>query len=127
MVDGQKINSFEQLTTWQDSLNISVDIYRITENLPPHEQFGITNQIRRAATSVSANIAEGFGRAGKKEKLQFYSIAYGSLLEVKSFLYLCQKLKYCQDKDVELLVTKITTLQKRINTMLSKVRAYDDS
>jgi four helix bundle protein len=87
-----KIESFEQLNVWQKSQDLAVDIYKLTKDFPSDELFAITNQLRRAASSISANIAEGFGRQTNKDKLHFYVIAYGSLLEVKNFLYLSNKL-----------------------------------
>jgi four helix bundle protein len=75
-------------------MDIAVGVYELTKNFPNDEQFGLTNQIRRASVSISSNIAEGFGRNNQKEKDQFYGIAYGSLLEVESQLILAVKLGY---------------------------------
>ncbi len=71
MVDGMKIRSFEDLTVRQESQSLAVSIYQETKLFPREEQFGITNQLRRAASSISANIAEGFGRETTKDKLYF--------------------------------------------------------
>jgi four helix bundle protein len=88
------IKSFKDLKAWQLSMDIGVGIYELTKSFPKDEQFGLTNQIRRASVSISSNIAEGFGRNNQKEKDQFYGIAYGSLLEVESQLILAVKLGY---------------------------------
>jgi four helix bundle protein len=88
------ITSFKDLKAWQLSMDIAVGVYELTKNFPNDEQFGLTNQIRRASVSISSNIAEGFGRNNQKEKDQFYGIAYGSLLEVESQLILAVKLGY---------------------------------
>jgi four helix bundle protein len=120
MVD--KIESFEQLNVWKSSINLAADIYKLTGKFPTSEQFGITNQMRRAATSISANIAEGFGRQGQKEKLQFYSIAYGSLLETKSFIYLAQKLNYITTEELDTFIEQMTLLQKQINALTKTIR-----
>ena len=114
MVDG-KINSFEVLEVWQVSQSLAVQIYKITKSYPKDEQFGITNQIRRAAYSISANIAEGFGRDTKKDKAHFYTMAYGSLLEVKNFLYLSNKLDYISDAQLNEILDTCTSCQKLIN------------
>lgn len=79
------------------------------------ESYGITNQLRRASTSISANIAEGFGRNTNKDKIRFYVIAYGSVLEVKSFLYLCERLEYINHDQLVDLIDSLTSLQKMIN------------
>jgi four helix bundle protein len=91
-----------------------------TDNFPSSEQFGLTNQLRRASSSISANIAEGFGRRTKNDKLHFYTIAYGSLLEVKSFLYLAQKLGYLND--ISSLILNTADLQKLLNAFIASTR-----
>jgi four helix bundle protein len=115
-----KIESFEQLTVWQKSIEFCVLIYKNTDNFPSSEQFGLTNQLRRASSSISANIAEGFGRRTKNDKLHFYTIAYGSLLEVKSFLYLAQKLGYLND--ISSLILNTADLQKLLNAFIASTR-----
>ncbi len=115
-----KIESFEQLTVWQQSIEFCVLIYKNTDNFPKSEQFGLTNQLRRASSSISANIAEGFGRRSKNDKLHFYTIAYGSLLEVKSFLYLAQKLDYLND--ISSILKYASNLQKLLNAFMTSTR-----
>lgn len=109
------ITSFEDLTVWQESQLFAVGIYKITKHFPKEEIFAITSQLRRAASSISANIAEGFGRSSVKDKLHFYVMAYGSLLEVKNFLYLSNKLTYLSDEDLNDLIQQCTSCQKLIN------------
>ncbi len=115
-----KIESFEQLTVWQQSIEFCVLIYQNTDNFPNSEQFGLTNQLRRASSSISANIAEGFGRRSTNDKLHFYTIAYGSLLEVKSFLYLAQKLEYLND--ISSILQSTSNLQKLLNAFMTSTR-----
>lgn len=114
MVDG-KIQSFEQLTVWQEAQDLAVDVYAITKAFPKDELFAITNQLRRAASSISANIAEGFGRQTVNDKIHFYTMAYGSLLEVKNFLYLSSRLDYVAAVDLEKLLSQCDKCQKLIN------------
>lgn len=116
------LNSFEQLESWQKTQDLAVEIYKITKDFPDGEKFGITNQIRRAVASVSANIAEGFGRISTKEKQQFYSIAYGSLLEVKNFAYLANKLSFIDEICLNQIVEKSITCQKLINGLIRSTR-----
>ena len=115
MGDSRKIKSFEDLVVWQESQSLAVSVYQSTKSFPKDEQFGLTNQLRRAVSSISANIAEGFGRQTDKDKKHFYTIAYGSLLEVKSFLYLSNKLQYMPESDLENLLEHCTACQKLIN------------
>jgi len=118
-----RISSFEDLTAWQRSQDLAVSIYTLTKQFPAEEKFALTNQLRRAASSISANIAEGFGRRGIKEKIQFYAIAYGSLLEVKNFMYLSHRLNYLDDELKRDCLLEITTCQKLINALIKSINA----
>lgn len=113
------IKSFESLTVWQESQGLAVSVYDATRGFPKDELFGITSQLRRAVSSISANIAEGFGRTATKDKLHFYTIAYGSLLETKNFLYLSEKLGYLNDKGLAQLIEHSVRCQKLINAFKS--------
>lgn len=109
------ITSFEDLTVWQESQLFAVNIYKVTKQFPKDELFALTSQLRRAASSISANIAEGFGRSSTKDKVHFYVMAYGSLLEVKNFLYLSEKLGYIQKFELDELILHSVSCQKLIN------------
>lgn len=111
----QTIRSFEDLIVWQESQQLAVAVYGLSKKFPKEEIFGITSQLRRAVASISANIAEGFGRSSTKDKKHFYVIAYGSTLETKNFLYLVQKLGYASKSEVEPLLSKCVECQKLIN------------
>ena len=89
-----KIQRFTDLIAWQNAHQLALQIYQLTKEFPIDERFGLTNQMRRAAVSVSANIAEGFGRGTAKDKIQFYLIAVGSLSEVESQLLIAKDLGY---------------------------------
>lgn len=110
-----KIDSFEQLIVWKKSQDLAVDVYKTTKLFPSDELFSITNQLRRASSSISANIAEGFGRSTNKDKIHFYVMAYGSLLEVKNFLYLSNKLEYIKTNELDDLLIKCEDCQRLIN------------
>ena len=86
---------FTDLIVWQKSHNLVLSIYKITSKFPQEELYGITVQIRRAAMSIPANIAEGFIKNGTKDKVRFYNIAQGSLEELKYYLILINDLNYC--------------------------------
>lgn len=116
------ITSFESLEVWQESQNLAVTIYSLTKSFPNDELFAMTSQLRRAAYSVSANIAEGFGRKTKSDKLHFYTMAYGSLLEVKKFLYLSNKLEYINVSSLDDSITQVTSCQKLLNAFKSGLR-----
>jgi four helix bundle protein len=82
---------FEKLDVWQKSLDMADAVYRLTRGFPDCERFGLTSQMRRAAVSVSSNIAEGSGRGSDKDFSRFVEIAYGSLMELISQLHIARK------------------------------------
>lgn len=122
MVGSNKIDSFEQLTAWQESQTLAVVIYKITKKLPKDEIYSLTSQLRRAASSISANIAEGFGRSTVNDKMHFYTMAYGSLLEVKNFLYLSAKLEYISEDDLAEIIEQCVVCQKLINASKRSIK-----
>lgn len=117
MVNGVGLKSFEDSRTWQASAELAVKVYLVIKKLPKTENFAMSSQLRRAVVSVSTNIAEGFGRTGPREKLQFYNIAYGSLLEVRSLLLIAEKLSYLKPDDIGVLMNDITSVQKQLNAL----------
>ena len=89
--------SFEDLIVWEKAHQYVLSIYRLTNHFPKHEIFALTAQIRRASMSIPANIAEGFKKRGKADKLRFLNIAQGSLEECQYYLILARDLKYAGD------------------------------
>ena len=90
----EKLLHFGQLEAWQEAHKLVLTVYEVTSGFPNDERFGLTGQMRRAAVSVPANIAEGFKRRGIQEKVRFYNISEGSLEELKYFLILSKDLGY---------------------------------
>jgi four helix bundle protein len=86
--------TFKDLAVWQKSHALVLDVYKLTRHLPKEELFGLTSQMRRAAVSVPANIAEGFKRRGKSDKARHMNIAQGSLEELQYYFILCADLSY---------------------------------
>ena len=122
MVDGgTKVTRFEDLRVWQDALELAVVVHKTTKAFPDDERYGITSQIRRAASSISANIAEGFGRRSLKDKTHFYTMAYGSILEVKNFLHLSFRLEYIEEDPVQGLLDTALSIQKQLNALISTI------
>ncbi|MFT3743230.1 MAG: four helix bundle protein [Pyrinomonadaceae bacterium] len=80
--------SFEDVEIWKKAHAFVLEAYRLTDEFPKHELYGLTSQLRRAAVSIPANFAEGFGKATKPDKLKFYSISQGSLEECRYYLIL---------------------------------------
>src|SRR5688572_10826237 len=86
---GDEVRSFRDLLVWQQAMTLAKDCYFLTKGFPKEELYGMTSQMRRAAASVPANIAEGSGRGSRKDYQQFLRIALGSLRELETYLLLC--------------------------------------
>lgn len=108
----EKSKNYRDLIVWQKSHSLVLDVYRITNEFPKEEMFGLTAQLRRAAVSVPGNIAEGFARKGDKDKLRFYNIAAGSLNEVSYYLLLSNDLGYTNKIELSELVDEVGKLLK---------------
>ena len=93
----EKITRFEDLSVWQKAHQLVLQVYRITGSFPAEERFGLSSQMRRAAVSIPANLAEGFKKRGVRDKLNFYNIAQGSLEELRYYLILSKDLGYLSD------------------------------
>jgi four helix bundle protein len=114
----EKITRFEDMTVWQDAQSFAVAIYKTTNTFPKDEIYGLTSQMRRASSSVSANIAEGFGRGTRKDQAHFYHIALGSLFETKNFIYLSAKLDFIEQKEVDKIVDSANIVHNQITAIL---------
>lgn len=99
MQGGNKVNHFTGLMAWKKSHNCTLQVYKITKGFPSDERFGLTSQIRRAVSSVGANIAEGYGRHHKKDKARFYHLARGSNTETQNHIILAKDLGYISEEE----------------------------
>ncbi len=118
------IKSFTDLKVWQEGHALVISIYNITKKFPKEETYSLTDQMRRAASSVTANIAEGFGRQGYKEKLQFYYISQGSLIELKDHILVAKDIGYLGKEDLNLLVEKANNTHKLLQGFISKSKTF---
>ena len=120
-----KIESFRDLEVWQHAHELTLLVYRITKDFPSEEKFGLVSQMRRAAVSVAANIAEGFKRQGKPDKVHFYNISEASLEELKYYFIPSQDLGLIPSSDEYLSQSDIVSkmlyrLIERIKTTCSR-------
>lgn len=107
---------FRDLIIWQRAHVLALEIYRVTDGFPGTEQFGLTNQLRRAAVSVPSNIAEGFERNSSKDFSHFLVIARGSLSEIKAQLLLAKDLLYVLPQECDTLCAEATEIHKMLNS-----------
>ena len=110
--------SYKELEIWKKAVDLAVEVYRITRAFPPQEKFGLASQMQRAATSIPANIAEGWGRGSTKEYVQFLRMARASLMELETHLILTERLGYLQKNTLEAHQQEVAILGKGINALI---------
>ena len=115
------MQDFKKLKVWQKAHNLTLEIYAVSKRFPRDELFGITSQLRRASSSVAANIAEGSGRKSKREFAHFLAIAIGSVSEVEYFLILANDLKYLSQIDFQRINTLANETKRMLISFLDKV------
>lgn len=119
-----KIESFTDLRVWQEGHKLVLMIYKITKNFPKSETYSLVNQMRRAVASVTANIAEGFGRQGYKEKVQFYYLAKGSLTELKNFIFIAKDIEYLSEEDFKNLIEQANIADQLLQGLIRKSKTF---
>ena len=115
------IKSFTDLEVWKEGHGLALSIYRITECFPDKEKFGLTSQLRRAAISVTSNIAEGFNRGNVKDKIRFYLFSRGSLAEIQNQLLIARDIGYLKREDFEVMASKTILIHKLINGLIKSL------
>ncbi len=123
MGEQPKIQSHRDLKVWQLGMDFTEQVYQLTSTFPDCERFGLTSQLRRAAASVPANIAEGNARSSTKEYLHHLSIAVGSLAEVETFLDLAQWFRYGQKQVIQPLIELLAEERRMLRGLQRSLRA----
>jgi four helix bundle protein len=118
-----KIVSFTDLQAWKKDHDLVLFVYKITRKFPASELFVLTSQIRRAAVSITSNIAEGFTRRSHREKIQFYFTAQGSLSELQNQLLIAKDVGYLGDKEYAEFVESSIEVQKIISGLIKGSRS----
>ncbi len=117
------LKSYQDLEVWKKSIELAEMVYRVSARFPEEERFGITSQIRRAAVSVAANVAEGAERHGTGEFLQFLGIASGSLAETETFLILAQRLGLTTEDQAKPLMVQASEVGRMLNGLKRSLRS----
>ncbi|MEW6171725.1 MAG: four helix bundle protein [Bacillota bacterium] len=117
------LKSYQDLEVWRKSIELAEMVYRLSAHFPKEEKFGLTSQIRRAAISVSADIAEGAERTGTGEFLQFLGIAGGSLAETETFLILAERLGMVTKDQTSQLQAQAAEVGRMINGLKRSLRS----
>jgi four helix bundle protein len=118
----ESIQDYRDLSVWQLGMEIAVDIYRLTNSFPSDEKYGLTSQLRRAAASVPANIAEGHARSSTKEYLQFLSISIGSIAEITTFIELAVRLGYSNESASRGLLDQLQQERRMLRGLQASLR-----
>lgn len=120
---GWGVKDFRDLKVWQKAHQLTLVVYRITASFPREELYGLTSQLRRSCSSISANLAEGCGRNGDAELARFCSIALGSASELDYRLLLARDLKLINPKDYSELAQRTKEVKRMLGGLLGKLNA----
>jgi len=117
------MSDYKKLKVWEDAHQFTIDIYNITQKFPNNEQYGLTSQIRRSASSIPTNIVEGCGQLDNGNLIRFLGIAKGSAFEVEYQLLLAKDLKYINEKDYDELNEKIQKMISMLTNLIKSLRS----
>lgn len=118
-------SKFKQIKVWEKAHQLTLDIYRITMSFPQYEVYGITSQLRRASSSIPANIAEGYSRGSTKQYINFLNISNGSLSETTYFLILAHDLGYIDSNKYKVLEQQCDEIGKMINATIKTLKSRE--
>lgn len=117
-----QVDSYQDLIVWQKGMDLAERCYRVTKGFPKDELFGMTSQIRRASASIPANIAEGWGREGTREYIQFLRVAQGSLKELETHLILCQRVGLLSEAQAPSLLALCAEVGKMTRSLIGSLQ-----
>jgi four helix bundle protein len=117
------MKNFRELKVWEKAHLLTIDVYRITATFPKEEIYGLTSQIRRASSSISANIAEGCGRGSDDDFRRFLQIAMGSASELEYHLLLAHDLEYLTHADYDRLSNAVIEIKRMLASLIVKIKA----
>lgn len=123
-MDKTKITSFTDLHAWQEGHKLVLTIYKITRYFPKAEIYGLTNQMQRCVISITSNIAEGFSRSSRKEKIQFYYMSLGSLTELQNQLLISKDLGYIDKVKFDQIAEQTVIVHKLLNGLIKSIKTY---
>jgi len=119
------VQSYRDLQVWQKGMDLAAECYCLTKDFPADERFGMISQIRRAASSIPANIAEGYGRESRGDYIHFLRIAQGSLKELETHLLLATKVEIIPAQSTAPILTQCDELGKMLRALIRSLQAKD--
>lgn len=117
------MKDFHKLKVWEKAHNLTLKVYRISQDFPKEEMYGLTSQMRRSSASIPTNIAEGCGRNSKAETIQFFNVAIGSASELEYQLLLAHDLHYIEDKLYLELSVELVEVRRMLYALVQKLKA----
>jgi len=117
------LKDFKELKVWQRSHQLALKLYKVTRFFPKEEIYGLTSQLRRASTSIPANISEGCGRGSESDLARFFQIAMGSACELEYHLLLSKDVGFLNGNDFDLLNEEIIQIKKMLTAFIKKLKA----
>jgi len=114
----ERVRDYKELTVWQKSMRLSGEVYRMLPRMPPEERFALSDQMRRSATSIPINIAEGYGRGSRKEYCQFVKIARGSAAELETQLLLVRELELLERSALEAALGLVAEVRRMLHALV---------
>ncbi|WP_309627600.1 four helix bundle protein [Brevundimonas sp.] len=120
----ETVDSYRDLKVWQRAIDLAVMAYDLTRAFPKDQQFGLTSQARRAATSIAANIAEDYGRSSKGSYLRFPRIAQGSLKEVETHVILAARVKICAEAVTAPILAEADELGRMLRALIVRLEQH---
>ena len=121
---GEQIKSFKDLRVWNEGHKLVIMIYKMTSSFPKEETFGLVSQMRRAAVSITSNIAEGFSRNSYKEKVQFYAVAQGSVTELQNQALIARDVGYLSTGEYEDAQQQSVVVHKMVHGLMKGARSF---
>ena len=120
------IENYKDLDVWKKSVTLTTELYKLTSRFPDTERYGLASQIRRATTSIAANIAEGWGRGSTGEYIQFLTIARGSVMELETHLIVACNLNFLRPDELGVVLRPIEDIGKMLNRLISALKSRRD-
>ena len=118
------MSDYKKLKVWEDAHQFTIDIYNITQKFPNNEQYGLTSQIRRSASSIPTNIVEGCGQLDNGNLIRFLGISKDSAFEVEYQLLFAKDLNYITNEEYKLLLAKIQSIIRRLTNLIKSLKNH---
>ncbi len=115
------MKTHKELDVWKNSIDLVVEIYKVTNGLPREELYGLTSQLRRAAVSIPANISEGAARSYSKEFIRFLRISQGSLSEVETLLHISLRLNYLEEERFNSIHARVSKVNAQLSGLIRAI------